>query len=173
MKAISEDSKTIVFYEENHTVMKLVFTGRFSNKASIIDKNDQVFKIAPVDFWKTKLEVRHNQQCLFTIKKRWNGTAEISTNKDSMSSLLLFKHKGFFRSRYIIQDKDDRELAAVRSKFIRKGFRHDYEFEVSDPLKRKAHYFVLLGIMLYLTRISQRQNTGSAVAIGAAVAVIT
>lgn len=173
MKAITADSKSIVFYERNHIVLKVVFAGRFSNKASIIDADNHIFSIAPIGFWKTKMEVRHNHQCLFSIKKKWNGNVEISANKDSVSSRLLFKHKGFFKFRYIIQDKDDRELAVVRSKFRWKGFRHDYEIEVADSLKKKAHHLVILGTMLYLVRNSQRQHGSGAAATGGAIAVIT
>ena len=160
MKAITEDSKNIVFYEGNHIVLKLVYAGRLSNKASIIDADNQVFSIVPIGFWKTKLEVRHNQQCLFTIKYKWGKTAEIFSNKDSTSNILLFKNTGIFRFRFIIQDKDDRELAVVRSKFRWEGFRHDYEIEISESLKRKPDHLVKLGIMLYLVRNSQRQHAG-------------
>ena len=166
MKAITEDSKNIVFYERNHIVLKLAYAGRFSNKASIIDADNQVFSIAPIGFWKTKLEVRHNQEYIFTINRKWTGTAKIFTNKDSASSLLLFKHKGFLRFRYVILDKDDRELAIVRSKFRWKGFKHDYEIEVSESLKRKPNHLVILGIMLYLVRNSQRQHAGAVAAMG-------
>lgn len=166
MKAITEDSKNIVFYEVNHIVLKLIYAGRFSNKASIIDADNQVFSIAPVGLWKTKLEVRQNQQCMFTIKKKWGKTAEIFSKKDSISSLLLFKHKGIFKVRYVIQDKDDRELAVVRPKFRWKGFRHDYEIEISDSLKRKPNHLVMLGIMIYLVRNSQRRHAGGAAVMG-------
>ena len=173
MKAITEDSKNIVFYERNHIVLKLAYAGRFSYKASIIDSDNQVFSISPVDFWKMKMEVRLNQQCLYNIKRKWTGNSEISTNKDSASNLLRFKHKGFFRFRFVILDKDYRELAVVRPKFQWKGFRHDYEIEVSESLKRKPDLLVLLGIMIYLVRNSQRQHGGGAATTGGAIAVIT
>ena len=166
MKAITEDSKNIVFYDGNHRVLKLAYAGRFSNKASIIDADNQAYEIISLNLWKTKFEVRLDQQCLFTIKKKWTGTAEISTNKDSIHSLLLFKHKGFLKFRFIIQDKDDRELAVVRSKFRWKGFRYDYEIEVSDSMKRKPDHLVILGIMLYLVRNLQKQNAGGVAAMG-------
>lgn len=173
MKAITEDSKTIVFYEENHMVLKLVYAGRFSHKASIIDAENQVYEIDAVNFWKTRFEIRLNQQCLFTIKKKWGKTAEISTNKDSTRNILLFKHKGFFKFRYVIQDKDDRELVVVKSKFRWKGFGHDYDIEVSDSLRRNANHLVILGIMVYLVRNSQRKHAGGGAAMGGAIAAIT
>lgn len=173
MKAIAEDSKSIVFYEESHLVLKLVYAGRFSHKASIIDAENQVYEIDAVNFWKTRFEIRLNQQCLFTIKKKWGKTAEISTNKDSTRNILLFKHKGFFKFRYVIQDKDDRELVVVKSKFRWKGFRHDYDIEVSDSMRRKANHLVILGIMVYLVRNFQRKHAGGGAAMGGAIATIT
>ncbi len=166
MKAITEDSKNIVFYEVNLIVLKLVYAGRFSNKASIIDADNQVYEIDAVNFWKTRFEIRLDQECLFTIKKKWAKTAEIGINNGSSSNILLFKHKGFLRFRYVVQDKDDRELAVVRPKFKFKGFRHDYDIEVSESLKRKPNYSVILGIMLYLVRNSQRQHAGAFAAMG-------
>lgn len=166
MKAITEDSKNIVFYEGNHIVLKLVYAGRFSNKASIIDARNQVYEIVAVNFWKTRFEISLNQECLFTIKKKWAKTAEIGINNGSSSNILLFKHKGLFRFRFIIQDKDDRELATIRSKFRWKGFRNDYEIEVSDSMRRKPDHLVILGIMLYLVRNLQKQNAGGAAAMG-------
>ncbi len=173
MKAITEDSKTIVFYEGNHIVGKLVFRGRFSKKASIIDAENLVHEIVAVNFWKTKFEVRLDQQCVFTIKKKWAGKAEISSNRDSESDKLIFRHKGFFKIRFVIQDKDDRELAVVRSTFRWKSFRYDFDIEVSDSLKKKANHYVLLGVMIYLVRDAQRQKAGTAGATGGAIAAIT
>ena len=173
MKAIAEDSKNILFYEGNHLVAKLVYSGRFSKKASVVDAENHVYEIVAVDFWKKKFEIRHNQQCLFKMKKKWNGTTEISTNSDSASVLLIFKHKGFIKSRYVIQDKDERELAAVRSTFRWKGLRYDFDIEVTDSLKRKENHYVILGIMIYLVRDLKRQHAGGGAATGAAIAAIT
>lgn len=173
MKAITEDSKNIVFYEGNQMVVKLVYSGRFSKKASLIDAENHVYEIVAVDFWKKKFEIRHNQQCLLKMKKKWNGNAEISTNRNSVSDILVFKHKGFWNSRYVIQDKDERELAAVRSTFRWKGFRYDFDIEVTDSLKRKDNHYVILGLMVYLLRDLKRQHAGGGAATGAAVAAIT
>lgn len=166
MKAITEDSKNIVFYEGNHIVLKLVYAGRFSNKASIIDADNRVYEIVAVNFWKTRFEIRLDQECLFTVKKKWAKTAEIGIINGSSNNIILFKHKGLFRFRFIIQDKDDRELATIRSRFRWKGFRRDYEIEISDSLKRKPNHLVMLGIMIYLVRNSQKQHAGGVVAMG-------
>lgn len=172
MNAISEDARNIVFYQKNDVAGKLTYARRHLYKASLTDNEHKVYDIAPVNFWKTKFEVNLNQLCLFNIHLKWTGTSKISSPKISESQMLTFKRKGFINGRYVLQDKDDRVLAEIKSKFKWKGFRHDFNIEISDSLKKRDNYFVVIVMMVYLIRIIARQS-GYAASVGAMMAAIT
>lgn len=173
MKVITEDSKNIAFYEGNHIVLKLVYSGRFSKKASIIDAENLVYEIVAVGFWKNRFEISLNQKCLLNIRKKWAGNFVIYANEDSVIDAFTFKRKGFLNSRYVIQDKDDRELAIVRPKFRWSVFRYDFDIEINDSLKRHENYFLILGMMIYLFRMEKKQHARSGAGAGAAIAAIS
>ncbi|MDY0344818.1 MAG: hypothetical protein RBR28_14685 [Lentimicrobium sp.] len=153
MKAISEDSKNIVFYQGDAVAGKLTFAGWHSPKASLTDKTGNVFKIGPTNIFRHKINVILDQQCLLSIHRKWTGVSKIHFSKDSEGQWLTFLRKGFFKGRYVLKDKDDRELAVARLKFRVKKLRHDFEIEISDILKRRANSFLLVAIMIYLMRI--------------------
>lgn len=167
MKAITEDSRTIIFTDDHRTVGKLVYAGRLSGKAQIINEENQVFEIVSLDFWKRSFEIRMNGKPLMSFKKKWTGTTHIKTSMGAGETEYIFKHKGFFRSRYVLQDNDDRDMAVVSAKFQWKGFKYDFGIEISDSLKRRQSCFLLIALSVYLSKESIKQSA-SAGAVAAA-----
>ena len=162
MKAITENPKTIVFHNGEIIQGKLIYKNRFSSIAKLVDSNNQTFELRSLNFLHYKFEVDSDGKRLLTMKKKWRGNYGIHTFFNSGNEEYNFRHKGFFNGRYILLDKDDRELAVLRLNFIWKSLKYEYDIAINDSFKRRPQYFLLIVIMIYLGRmISNQKRAGS------------
>ncbi len=152
MKAITQDYKTIVILDGENEKGRLVYHGWFSSKADIIDIDKQVFAIEPVNFWRTSFEVRKGEKAILSLKRKWRGTFRIQTFFGNNDEAYTFRRKGVFDRRFLLLDKDNREMLVVKTEFIWKNFRYNYNIEVSDSTKRRQHFQLLIILMVYLCK---------------------
>lgn len=164
MEAVTNDSKTIVFLQEQKVMGKLLYTGFFSRKATILDSENREYSIHSPGFWKSSFDVSENGKAVMSFKKRWNGITRVKTFFGSGETGYIFRHKGFFKSRYVLQDKDDREMAVVRVRFKWKGFRYNFDIEINDSLKQESRHFLLVALAVFLTRDLIRKHAAGGVA---------
>ncbi|MBK6962364.1 MAG: hypothetical protein IPH20_00140 [Bacteroidales bacterium] len=164
MKAVTLDSRTIAVYQEGNETGRLVYKNWYSSKTSLIDPDQHVYQIVPSNFWRTSFEVRDGTGVVITIRKKWNGHAVVETHFGSSDREFSFKHKGLFNSRYLLTDKDDREMLVVRTKFIWNKFRYNYDIEVSDSIRRYPPHLLIVTLMIYLCKeyISRQSSHGAA-----------
>lgn len=163
MKAITKDSNTIVFMHEQKGIGKLYYTGIFSSKAGILDSENQAYTIHSLDFWRRSFEVSANGKAVIAFTKKWNGNALVKALSGSGENEYIFRHKGFLNSRYVLQDRDDREMAVVRVRFEWKRFRRDFDITINDSLKQQPRYFLLVALAVFLTRDLIRQHAAGGV----------
>lgn len=164
MKAVTLDSRTIAVYHEGLETGRLVYKNWYSSKTSLIDPEKHVYQIVPSNFWKTTFEVRDESGVIITIRWKWNGHAVVETNFGTSDRGFSFRHKGLFNSRYLLSDKDDRDLLVVRTKFIWNKFRYNYDIEVSDSFRRHTHHLLIATLTVYLCReyLSRQASHGAA-----------
>ncbi|MFH1121393.1 MAG: hypothetical protein V1775_16360 [Bacteroidota bacterium] len=162
MKAITENSKTIVFFDGEKLIARLVYQKRLSSNASIRFPDGTVYEIVSLDFWKSVFEIQYEGKPVIAFRKKWTGKTAIETLQQAGRSLYTFRQRGFFDTRYVLSDKDDRELAVVRSKFRWKGLTYDFHIQISDSLKRRDDHLLLVILMTYLARLFIRQRHSSA-----------
>lgn len=164
MNAITRDYKTIVVFDGENETSRLVYHGRFSSKADIIDVDKQVFTIAPVNIWRTAYEVRSGEKSILSFRRSWKGSTLIQTFFGSNDEEYAFRRKGIFHRRFLLLDKDDREMLVVKTEFIWKKFRYNYHIEVSDSVKRRQNFQLLITLMVYLCReyMSRQASHGAA-----------
>jgi hypothetical protein len=165
MKALTEDSKTIAFYEGESVFARLVYHKRLSPKASIQFSGGQAYGIQALDFWKSVFEIQLDGKPVIAFRKKWTGRSEIETLQHGSRCQFTFRQKGLFDVRYVLSDKDGREMAIVRSKFRWKGLRYDFLIQISDSLKRREDHLLLVILMIYLARFIIRQHNSAAAAI--------
>ncbi|MHC1778493.1 MAG: hypothetical protein AB9834_24035 [Lentimicrobium sp.] len=164
MRAETLDSRTITVYHEGHETGRLEYKNRYSSKASLTDPERHVYQIVPANFWKTVFEVRDHSGTIITIRRKWNGYAVVETHFGAGDREYIFRHRGLFNSRYLLTDKDDRDMLVVRTKFIWTKFRYNYHIEVSDSFRRLPRYLLITTLMVYLCReyISRQASHGAA-----------
>lgn len=164
MQAISENRTTLVFFQGEKEAARLVYKNRFSGKAVIHLPEGRNFDIVRTDFWRSTFEIRNNDKALLSFRKKWTGKTIIETLDAGSRFIYFFRQKGFFKHRYVLSDKDDRELAAARSEFHWKGFRYSFNLQLSDSIMRRENHVILAVLLVYLTRRAMSQHQAAAVA---------
>ena len=164
MKVITEDSRTLSFYDSEKLLCKLIHLRSYSSNAEIAMENGEIYRIESAGFWKNLFEVKCQGKVVVTLRKKWTGKTVLTTHPPLVSNVYSFEHRGLFNSRYVLFDKDEREMAVVRSKFRWKGLRVDFETEASDSLRRREGYLLLLVLTTYLARLMIRQHSSGVAA---------
>jgi hypothetical protein len=152
MKAITQDAKTIFVFDGELKTGRLVYKNWYSSKAGILDSEQHLYEIVPVNIWKTSFEVKDGAKAIISFKRKWKGTTLLQTYFGFNDKEYTFRRKGLFNRRYLLTDKDDREMLVVRTKFIWKKFRYNYNIEVSDSFRRHPQYLLIVTLMVYLCR---------------------
>lgn len=165
MIVTSEKSGVFNFFDGNQIKGRVVYSGKFSSKAQIIDNEGRFYRIVSLNIWKTWFELQSEGKALITLKKKWNGTRLSKSLSGTENVEYFFKHAGLFNSRYVLQDKDAREMVVIKGRFKWKGLKYHYEINVHDSLKRREQYFLWIALTFYLTRDMMRQHAAGAATI--------
>lgn len=158
MKATTLDAKNIAFTEENERLATLTYTKRMSAQAFIYLENGSTYEIKPLDFWKSKFEILENGKAIIAFSKKWTGRTLIEVSRQGHRQSYLFQPKGFFDYRYVLMDNNKREMAVLRTKFVWKGFRYNYDLQIYESLKRREECLVLAILLTYLSRYIMQQH---------------
>ena len=105
MKIISSSSKGNFIYEKNNCkVLELIFSGWFSNKAYFSYKNKKI-NIEANNFWKNKFKISEDENEKGAINFNFKNNISIQfTGESSKDQIFEMKCKGFWKSRYEIQE---------------------------------------------------------------------
>lgn len=152
MKATILDAKNIAFTEGNERLATLTYLKRMSAQAFIHLENGSTYEIKPLDFWKSKFEILENGKAIIAFSKKWTGRTLIEVSRQGHRQSYLFQPKGFFDYRYVLIDNEKREMAVLRTKFVWKGFRVNFDLQISESLKRREEYLILGILLTYLSR---------------------
>lgn len=159
MEALSTESRTLTFFDHGIIMGKLVYPRRFSSNADLVLQTGEVYAIESMDLWKSRYQVSFNGKPVVSISKKWTGNAVMTAFHPMMPGEYTFRQKGFFNIRYILADRDQREMLTIRTRFIWKGLKYNYLLELSDSMKRREGFFILTALTTYLARMSVRQHS--------------
>lgn len=158
MKATLLDAKNIAFTEGNERLATLTYPKRMSAQAFIYQENRSTYEIKPLDFWKSKFVILENGKAIIAFNKKWTGRTQIEVSRQGHRQSYLFQPKGLFDYRYVLMDNDKREMAVLRTKFTWKGFRYNFDLQISESLKRREECLVLAILLTYLSRYIMQQH---------------
>ncbi len=158
MKAIAIDVRNIAFKEGDEHLATLTYLKRMSYQATIRLSDGDEYEIRPLDIWRSKFEILRNGKAEITFRIKWTGKTLIDVIRQGHRQSYIFQPKGFFDYRYVLMDHDKREMAVLRTKFLWKGFKYDFNLEISDSLKRREDWLLLVVLQTYLSRYIMRQQ---------------
>jgi hypothetical protein len=145
MEAKSTDKKTFQLTENGKQLGELIYENLFHLKAEIKLPNSELYKIAPVGFFGTSLNVTKDGTEIAKLVMNWRGQIVISY-QDGQEFVL--KLNTFFYGKYIIENKNQEKLIQLDPKFNWREFHYNYDisYNIIDANKSKDTLLLLLGV---------------------------
>ena len=141
MRVKCTDKKTFRLTDNEHLLGELVYKNFLSYKAQITLNNSECYDIESVGFFGTSISVTKNEKEIANLKMNWKAQIVI-TFQDGQE--FVFKAKGVFHNKYVIENKEEEELIRFDPKFDWGKF--NYNYEISYDKKPQNILFVLLGV---------------------------
>ena len=114
MKVECTDKKTFRLTDQAQLLGELTYKNFFSYKAEITLTNSERYEIKPVGFFGTSITVTKNETEIANLKMNWKGQI-VMTFQDGQE--FVFKAKGVFHNKYVIENKEEEKLIQFDPKF--------------------------------------------------------
>jgi hypothetical protein len=141
MKVECTDKKTFQLIDNGQLLGQLTYKNLFSYKAEITLANSEYYEIKSVGFFGTSIIITKNETEIANLQMNWKGQI-VMTFQDGR--VFVFKAKGGFHNRYVIENKAEEKLIQFDPKFNWGKF--NYNYDISYDKKPEDILFVLLGI---------------------------
>lgn len=141
MEAKSTDKKTFQLTDNGQQLGELTYESIFSHKAEIKLTNSDVYDLNTVGIFGTSITVTKNGKEFANLKMNWRGQIVLVFQNGQE---FVFKAKGSFLNKLIIENKDGENLIQFDPKFNWSKF--NYNYDISFEKKPEDILFILLGI---------------------------
>jgi hypothetical protein len=141
MQVKCTDKKTFQLTEKGEPLGQLTYKNLFSYNAKITLINSDSYEIKPDGFFGTSITVKKNKTEVANLKMNWKGHIVIIF-QDGQE--FVFKAKGTFHNKYVIENRDEERLIQFDPKFNWGKF--NYNYDISYDKKPQDSLFILLGV---------------------------
>jgi hypothetical protein len=148
--------------KDDKIVGELKYKNRFSFKAEITMSDSSGYKLEPKGFWGMTIELKDKYRVLLSFKQNWKGRIVISALFENFNRQFIFKHKGIFKTGYLLTDKDDYELATIQPHFKLKKFNYDYTITANETLDKFDYKETLLLTTIHCANYLMRRDSAAA-----------
>ncbi|GAB2554735.1 hypothetical protein [Spirosoma areae] len=140
MKVECTDKKTFQLIDNGGLLGQLTYKSLFSYNAEITLTNSDSYEIKSVGFFGTSIIVTKNEMEIANLQLNWKGQIVV-TFQDGQE--FIFKAKGVFHNRYVIENKAEEKLIQFDPKFNWGKLHYNYDISYD---KKPEVLFVLLGV---------------------------
>lgn len=141
MEAKSTDKKTFQLSDHEQWLGELHYETLFSNKAQIKLANADTYEIKPVGAFGTSISVTKDGEEVAKLKMNWYGQIVF---KFYSGQEYVFKAKGVFVNKYIINNRDGESIIQLDPKFEWNKF--NYSYKISYDKNPQDILFVMLSV---------------------------
>lgn len=131
----------------------------FSLKAKIALPEGKIFTIESSGFWVKTFEIKDNGNTLLTFKRRWNGDILIQTYFGSEKDF-VFKRKGTVKGSFVLLDKENTELVALRPGLNWSKISYEYQIAAADSVGSSTNDIVLLLVAVHCANFAMAAMNG-------------
>ena len=142
MEAKSTDKLTFQLTDNGQQLGELSYESIFSYKAKIKLANADAYDIKPVGFFGTSITVTKNGTAFASLKMNWRGQIVCSF---AGGEEFVFKAKGMFLNKYILENKNGEKLMEFDPKFNWSKFNYNYDISYEKkPADILLFYWVFM-----------------------------
>jgi hypothetical protein len=158
----SINAKQFCMTKNDKIIGVLKYKNRFSFKAQMTMADASIYTLEPKGFFGNTIELKDNRRVLLSFKQNWKGKIVISAVFENFNRQFIFKHKGIFKTGYLLTDKDDYELAGIQPQFKLKKFNYDYIISANVLLDKFDYKEILLLTTIHCANFERRRNSAAA-----------
>ena len=147
-KANSTNSRNFSLLSGEQNLGELIYKKWYSFDAEIILSDGATYRLEPVGFWNSKIELKDDTQTLLAFEMGWKGII-IKTFFDNQENAFLLTLKGLLSSKFILIDTDKRELMAAETDFKWNKLNFDYTIETTQDFDNFKNKELLLLTVLH------------------------
>lgn len=142
-QATSKNALDFELKNNEATIGRLTYKSwfKFSAEIDILKSN---YKIEPLGFWGTTVEVKEGDKILMKFAMNWDGNILIHTYFDNEEKVYIFKHKGFFKESFVLTDEKGTELLIMKPNFKWNSLNYDYQISTSLIFETLSEKDILL-----------------------------
>lgn len=140
MEVQCTDNKTFKFTDDTEIVGQLIYDNIFSYKASAIYGSNE-YKITPKGFFSTSISVTKHDIEVASMQMNWKGHIILSFQNGQQ---YILKAAGTFLNKYILEDKEGKNLMLLNPDFNWSKFNYNYTISYDD--KPQDILLVLLAV---------------------------
>jgi hypothetical protein len=162
MKVFERESKTYDLMSEDGTFLgKLEYQGWFESKATITTQFGEFYDLETVGFWTSKVEVSIGGELFAELKRNWMGHVIIDIIDTDTHKDFIVKQKGFWRNRYVLQDRYENDIVTLLPNYEWFGKTH-YSIEINPEFQSQANETMILLAVYGATSIKKQQQAAAA-----------
>jgi hypothetical protein len=161
MKIFERDSKTYDLVSEDSTFLgKLEFQGWFESKAFITTQFGEFYDLTTVGFWTSKVEVRIGGDLFAELQRNWMGQVIIDIIGTDTHKDFIVKPKGFWRNRYVLQDRYENDILTLLPQFEWFNKTH-FDVEINPEFQSQANETMILLAVYGAVSIKKQQQAAA------------
>lgn len=160
MKAKISGTRSYTIRDGDKLLAMISYPKRFSRQAIVSLEDGRKYEIKSSNFWGTKLEVRESGKTIISLKEQIYGDFLINVVRQGHRLSLVCRQKGFLKDRYVLTDRNRRELASTSKNVKNYIFRklQEIEFSFSDSLMRHPDWILISALFVYLIRYYKTES---------------
>lgn len=116
---------------ENQKIGELVYKKWYSFTAEILMTGGEKFKLEPIGFWDSKIELRDDTKTILEFRMGWKGIL-IKTQLNGKEETFLLVLKGLLSNKFVLLDTDKEELMVAETDFKWSKLNFDYSIETTQ-----------------------------------------
>ena len=161
MKVFERESKTYDLMSAEDTFLgKLEFQGWLESKASITTQFGEFYDLKTVGFWTSTVEVRMGGDLFAELKRNWMGHVIIDIAGNDVEKDYIVKQKGFWRNRYVLQDRFENDILTLLPIYEWFGKTH-FDIEINPEYQDQANETMILLAVYGAVSIKKQQGAAA------------
>ncbi|TGE23705.1 hypothetical protein E5K00_00390 [Hymenobacter aquaticus] len=160
----STDKRTFTLLAGAAVRGELKYTKWFSFKAVLALAEGPTFRIEPRGRWGTTIEVKNGESVVLSFRMHWEGSIVLKSRLGGENRAFVLKSQGVAKTRYVLLDKDKRELLVIEPDYQWNKTNHDYTVSSTELFEALADKDALVLTAIhcanyYMTMMSSLMTT--------------
>jgi hypothetical protein len=158
------NAKQFQLFENENMIGEVSFKNRMSYKAEISLSGTTAYTLEPQGFFGNKIAVKDRSRKVIEMKQNWQGRIILNALFENFSRTFIFKHKGVFKTGFLLTDEAGLELIDIDQEFFWKKLHYEYRLSVHPAIDKYEYKFAMILLTCYCIIYYKRRDSDASIA---------